>query len=190
MLTPVQWVWQALKRGPANLSSSVSSLLCSSSEKMLFIWPKPFAVPFALWGAYWPWDNSKGPSASFLFIKSFLGFLFKSASICVLGKTMEGNVKRPVYMWMGVGIISQFESLCCFLWVNFFWRSCLDHWWIGSRLVVSDSFSPASAVIWSALLMLIKWWQTLKGCLWPTWAVLPLICCGRPDHFLQLKLRL
>lgn len=69
--TPVQWAWQALKGDPANLSSSVSSVFCSPSEKMLFIWPKPFAVPFALWGAYRPWDNSKSPSASFLFIKSF-----------------------------------------------------------------------------------------------------------------------
>lgn len=82
------------KEDPANLSSSVSSLLCSSSEKMLFIWPKPFAVPFALWGAYRPWDNSKSPSARFLFIKSFLRLLFKSASICLVGETTEGNVKK------------------------------------------------------------------------------------------------
>lgn len=93
---PVQWAWQALKRHSTNLSSSVSSLLCSPSEKMLFIWPEPFAVPFALWGAYRPWDNSKSPSASSLFIKSFLGLLFKSASICLVGETMEGNVRRDM----------------------------------------------------------------------------------------------
>lgn len=100
---PVQWAWQPLKRDPANLSSSVSSLLCSPSEKMLFIWPKPFAVPFALWGAYRPWDNSKSPSASFLFIKSFLRLLFKSASICLVGETLEGNGKRDVCVGRGCG---------------------------------------------------------------------------------------
>lgn len=110
--SPVEWVWQALKRDCANLSSSVSSLLCSSSEKMLFIWPKPFAVPFALWGAYRPWDNSKSPSASFLFIKSFLRLLFKSASICLVGETMEGNVERDVVGGGVVDIISLSESLC------------------------------------------------------------------------------
>lgn len=121
---PVQWAWQALKRDPANLSSSVSTLLCSASEKMLFIWPKPSAVPFALWGAYRPWDNSKSPSASFLFIKSFLRLLFKSASICLVRETMEGNGKRDVCVWGGgVNIISLSESLCCSLWFNFLWRS-------------------------------------------------------------------
>lgn len=109
--TPVEWAWQALKRDCANLSSSVSSLLCSSSEKMLFIWPKPFAVPFALWGAYRPWDNSKSPSASFLFIKSFLRLLFKSASICLVEETMEGNVKRDV-CWRGGGTLSLYLSPC------------------------------------------------------------------------------
>lgn len=109
--TPVQWAWQALKRDPTNLSSSVSSLLCSPSEKMLFIWPKPFAVPFALWGAYRPWDNSKSPSASFLFIKSFLRLLFKSASICLVGETIEGNVKRDVW-GEGVWTLSLYLSPC------------------------------------------------------------------------------
>lgn len=109
--TPVEWAWQALKRDCANLSSSVSSLLCSSSEKMLFIWPKPFAVPFALWGAYRPWDNSKSPSASFLFIKSFLRLLFKSASICLVGETMEGNEKRDVCWRKGVWTLSLYLVL-------------------------------------------------------------------------------
>lgn len=94
--TPVQWPWQAPKRDCINLSSSVSSLLCSPSEKMLFIWPKPFTVPIALWGAYRPWDNSKSHSASFVFIKSFLRLLFKSASLCLVGETIEGNVKTNV----------------------------------------------------------------------------------------------
>lgn len=110
---PVQWAWQALKRDPANLSSSVSTLLCSPSEKMLFIWPKPFAVPFALLGAYRPWDNSKSPSASFLFIKSFLRLLFKSASICLVRETMEGNVKRDVCVCgEGVWTLSLYLSPC------------------------------------------------------------------------------
>lgn len=132
------------KEDPANLSSSVSSLLCSSSEKMLFIWPKPFVVPFALWGAYRPWDNSKSPSARFLFIKSFHRLLFKSASICLVGETTEGNVKKGcvcVDGWRGgAGIISLSESLCCSLWFNFLWRSSSrpvsDPWWIGSRPLV------------------------------------------------------
>lgn len=81
--TPVHSAWQSLKRLSANLFSSVSFLLCSLAEKTLFIWPKLFAVPFALLGAYRPRDNSKSPSAGFLFIKSFLGLLFKSASICL-----------------------------------------------------------------------------------------------------------
>lgn len=120
---PVQCAWQALKRDRANLSPSVSTLLCSS-EKMLFIWPKPFAVPFALWGAYRPWDNSKSPSASFLFIKSFLRLLFKSASICLVRETAEGNEKMDVCeMGGGVDIISLSESLCCSLWFHFLWRS-------------------------------------------------------------------
>lgn len=104
----------------------VNSLLCSSSEKMLFIWPQPFTIPLALWYAYRPCDNSESPPACLLFIKSFFCLIFKSASICLVGKRM--NVCKE---WEGARHLLSSQILY-FSIFNCFWHLfCSDPDWLG-----------------------------------------------------------